>query len=101
MLGQSAGEERLLTHVVAGGAAGALASGVTTPLDVVKTRLQTQVWNSISWLKHRSFLLLFSLALCLWLCDLSKQLVLQNRQIASGGGRPCGFLELLPDRTAD
>jgi solute carrier family 25 iron transporter 28/37 len=42
MLGQSAGEERLLTHVVAGGAAGALASGVTTPLDVVKTRLQTQ-----------------------------------------------------------
>ncbi|GAQ82434.1 mitochondrial substrate carrier family protein [Klebsormidium nitens] len=42
MLGQSAGEDRLLTHVIAGGAAGALASGVTTPLDVVKTRLQTQ-----------------------------------------------------------
>ncbi|KAJ7541885.1 hypothetical protein O6H91_10G081000 [Diphasiastrum complanatum] len=36
------GEENFLTHVVAGGAAGALASAVTTPLDVVKTRLQCQ-----------------------------------------------------------
>lgn len=48
MLGQSAGEDRLLTHVIAGGAAGALASGVTTPLDVVKTRLQTQVRSGVS-----------------------------------------------------
>jgi hypothetical protein len=36
-------EEHLLVHVTAGGAAGALASAVTTPLDVVKTRLQCQV----------------------------------------------------------
>ncbi|EFJ31048.1 hypothetical protein SELMODRAFT_169433 [Selaginella moellendorffii] len=35
-------EEHLVTHVVAGGSAGALASAVTTPLDVVKTRLQCQ-----------------------------------------------------------
>ncbi|XP_072995958.1 uncharacterized protein [Typha latifolia] len=35
-------EERLLVHVTAGGAAGALAGAVTTPLDVVKTRLQCQ-----------------------------------------------------------
>ncbi|KAH9555003.1 hypothetical protein CY35_08G092200 [Sphagnum magellanicum] len=35
-------EEHLLVHVTAGGAAGALASAVTTPLDVVKTRLQCQ-----------------------------------------------------------
>ncbi|CAI5523590.1 unnamed protein product [Closterium sp. Naga37s-1] len=36
-------EDRQLTHVLAGGAAGALASAVTNPLDVVKTRLQCQV----------------------------------------------------------
>lgn len=30
-------------HITAGGAAGALASAVTTPLDVIKTRLQCQV----------------------------------------------------------
>lgn len=29
-------------HVIAGGAAGALASAFTTPLDVVKTLLNTQ-----------------------------------------------------------
>lgn len=29
-------------HITAGGAAGALASAVTTPLDVIKTRLQCQ-----------------------------------------------------------
>lgn len=29
-------------HVVAGGAAGAVASAITTPLDVVKTLLNTQ-----------------------------------------------------------
>lgn len=39
----SANEERLLVHVTAGVAAGALAGVVTTPLDVVKTRLQCQV----------------------------------------------------------
>ncbi|KAL3692190.1 hypothetical protein R1sor_005841 [Riccia sorocarpa] len=37
-----ANEESLLMHITAGGAAGALASAVTTPLDVIKTRLQTQ-----------------------------------------------------------
>lgn len=31
-----------MVHVVAGGAAGAVASAVTTPLDVVKTLLNTQ-----------------------------------------------------------
>ncbi|XP_031486374.1 uncharacterized protein LOC116254883 isoform X2 [Nymphaea colorata] len=36
-------EERLLVHVTAGVAAGALAGVVTTPLDVVKTRLQCQI----------------------------------------------------------
>lgn len=38
----AADEESLWTHVLAGGAAGALASAVTNPLDVVKTRLQCQ-----------------------------------------------------------
>ncbi|KAF3794444.1 Mitoferrin [Nymphaea thermarum] len=38
----SASEERLLVHLTAGAAAGALAGVVTTPLDVVKTRLQCQ-----------------------------------------------------------
>ncbi|XP_024384095.2 uncharacterized protein [Physcomitrium patens] len=37
-----ADEEHLLIHITAGGAAGALASAVTTPLDVIKTRLQCQ-----------------------------------------------------------
>jgi len=40
---QHADEEHLLMHITAGGAAGALASAVTTPLDVIKTRLQCQV----------------------------------------------------------
>ncbi|KAI7987015.1 Mitoferrin [Camellia lanceoleosa] len=39
---ENASEERILVHLTAGGAAGALASAVTTPLDVVKTRLQCQ-----------------------------------------------------------
>lgn len=38
-------EENLFVHLTAGGAAGALASSVTTPLDVVKTRLQCQGVN--------------------------------------------------------
>ncbi|ERN18824.1 hypothetical protein AMTRI_Chr07g24450 [Amborella trichopoda] len=39
---ENVSEERLLVHITAGGAAGALAGAVTTPLDVVKTRLQCQ-----------------------------------------------------------
>ncbi|XP_077212989.1 uncharacterized protein LOC143848076 [Tasmannia lanceolata] len=39
---ESANEERLIFHVTAGAAAGALAAVVTTPLDVVKTQLQCQ-----------------------------------------------------------
>ncbi|MCO5564993.1 hypothetical protein L7F22_018663 [Adiantum nelumboides] len=38
-------EENLFMHLTAGGAAGALASIITTPLDVVKTRLQCQGVN--------------------------------------------------------
>eukprot|EP00250_Pteridium_aquilinum_P000766 c10928_g1_i1 orf=334-1425(+) len=38
-------EEHLFVHLTAGGAAGALASVITTPLDVVKTRLQCQGVN--------------------------------------------------------
>ncbi|KAL8146626.1 hypothetical protein AgCh_004381 [Apium graveolens] len=38
-----ADEETLLVHATAGAAAGGLAAAVTTPLDVVKTRLQCQV----------------------------------------------------------
>eukprot|EP00249_Psilotum_nudum_P017707 c26451_g1_i4 orf=314-1342(-) len=38
-------DENLIVHATAGGAAGALASAVTTPLDVVKTRLQCQGVN--------------------------------------------------------
>ncbi|XP_057842955.1 uncharacterized protein LOC131052333 [Cryptomeria japonica] len=39
---ESASEENLLVHIMAGGTAGALASAITTPFDVVKTRLQCQ-----------------------------------------------------------
>ncbi|WOK99325.1 mitoferrin-like [Canna indica] len=42
MAPEKATEEKLLVHLTAGGAAGALAGAVTTPLDVVKTRLQCQ-----------------------------------------------------------
>lgn len=38
-------EENVFVHLTAGGAAGAVASIVTTPLDVVKTRLQCQGVN--------------------------------------------------------
>ncbi|XP_074573068.1 uncharacterized protein LOC141829486 isoform X1 [Curcuma longa] len=39
---ENSSEEKLLVHLTAGGSAGALASALTTPLDVVKTRLQCQ-----------------------------------------------------------
>ncbi|XP_057984020.1 uncharacterized protein LOC131168536 [Malania oleifera] len=39
---ESANDETLVVHATAGAAAGALASVVTTPLDVVKTQLQCQ-----------------------------------------------------------
>ncbi|KAI3461682.1 hypothetical protein Pfo_018345 [Paulownia fortunei] len=39
---ESVSDERLLVHATAGAAAGALAAGLTTPLDVVKTQLQCQ-----------------------------------------------------------
>ncbi|KAF9596432.1 hypothetical protein IFM89_011261 [Coptis chinensis] len=39
---ENASEEQILVHLTAGGVAGALASTVTTLLDVVKTRLQCQ-----------------------------------------------------------
>ncbi|KAL8143509.1 hypothetical protein V2J09_016541 [Rumex salicifolius] len=39
---ESVSDERLVVHATAGAAAGALASVVTTPLDVVKTQLQCQ-----------------------------------------------------------
>jgi len=35
-------EESISTHLLAGGSAGALAAAVTNPLDVVKTRQQTE-----------------------------------------------------------
>lgn len=41
---ESASDERLAVHATAGAAAGALAAAVTTPLDVVKTQLQCQVY---------------------------------------------------------
>lgn len=36
------GEYNVLTHCVAGGVAGAFAASLTTPLDVIKTLLQTR-----------------------------------------------------------
>eukprot|EP00898_Chlorokybus_atmophyticus_P008994 jgi/Chlat1/9096/Chrsp97S08418 len=41
-IGNDGEEEGLMTHMTAGALAGAVASAVTNPLDVVKTRLQTQ-----------------------------------------------------------
>lgn len=56
-----------VTHCVAGGLAGAFAAGVTTPLDVIKTLLQTRgnandleirnargLWNAARIIKQRS-----------------------------------------------
>eukprot|EP01026_Neomeris_dumetosa_P059126 TRINITY_DN55197_c0_g1_i11.p1 TRINITY_DN55197_c0_g1~~TRINITY_DN55197_c0_g1_i11.p1 ORF type:complete len:182 (-),score=25.46 TRINITY_DN55197_c0_g1_i11:207-752(-) len=42
VMGESIEEENLKTQLVAGGTAGGCASAATTPLDVVKTRLQTE-----------------------------------------------------------
>eukprot|EP01025_Chloroclados_australasicus_P014366 TRINITY_DN16728_c0_g1_i2.p2 TRINITY_DN16728_c0_g1~~TRINITY_DN16728_c0_g1_i2.p2 ORF type:complete len:335 (+),score=33.07 TRINITY_DN16728_c0_g1_i2:194-1198(+) len=41
-MGEGAEEESLKVQLIAGGTAGGCASAATTPLDVVKTRLQTQ-----------------------------------------------------------
>ncbi|GMH07439.1 hypothetical protein Nepgr_009279 [Nepenthes gracilis] len=46
---ESASDERLIVHATAGVEAGALAAVVTSPLDVVKTRLQCQlVFDKVS-----------------------------------------------------
>merc|ERR1739848_342196 len=42
MWGASSDEHSIGMHLLAGGAAGATAGALTTPLDVTKTRLQTQ-----------------------------------------------------------
>mmetsp|Transcript_38559 Transcript_38559/g.46627 ORF Transcript_38559/g.46627 Transcript_38559/m.46627 type:complete len:385 (+) Transcript_38559:121-1275(+) len=42
------GEDKLSTHLLAGGAAGGIAAAITNPMDVVKTRLQTQGATNIS-----------------------------------------------------
>jgi len=49
------GNYDLSTHLIAGTGAGALASAVTTPLDVIKTRLQTQHISAVSSLHHSQF----------------------------------------------
>lgn len=42
---ESASDERFVVHATAGAAAGTLAAALTTPLDVVKTQLQCQVFE--------------------------------------------------------
>jgi solute carrier family 25 (mitochondrial iron transporter), member 28/37 len=48
------GEYNPLSHIVAGGLAGAIASSTTNPLDVAKTLLQTRGQASDSALRHAS-----------------------------------------------
>jgi hypothetical protein len=48
------GEYNPLSHIVAGGVAGAIASSLTNPLDVAKTLLQTRGQASDSAIRHAS-----------------------------------------------
>lgn len=47
-LASATGEHTIATHMVAGSGAGAIAAVATTPLDMVKTRLQTQDLGAVS-----------------------------------------------------
>ena len=57
---ENARDERVVVHLTAGGAAGALASAVTTPFDVMKTRLQCQVHIAN-----------FNVTFAFWFCSVS------------------------------